>query len=253
MDHTCAWYLQRPEESVLFPGTGVTHRCELLGGCWNLTPGPLQEPWTLSMHSSLMQSLFKVTFEKPVSKSLTVFLWCFSESVLRGWSQMFWLLPRRKLHLYDFENIQCVCVCVCVCVSVLKCICVCMPGCMYSAYDTWKLILSTTLSYEEIITIILFSRLVNWGTENWLAVVATVLGFLVQTASLWSPGKGGLTRLTNGAWLWTAAARSLCLGACTSPAVSPRGVQAALGSAAGDHIISCLPHDPVRFLETGQH
>lgn len=29
MQHTCAWYLQRPQEGLGFPGTEVTDYCEL--------------------------------------------------------------------------------------------------------------------------------------------------------------------------------------------------------------------------------
>lgn len=41
--HTCAWYLQRPEEGTGLPGTGATDGFELLHGSWELNLGPLRE------------------------------------------------------------------------------------------------------------------------------------------------------------------------------------------------------------------
>ena len=41
--YTYAWFLWRPEEGVLFPGTGVLDGCELPYGPWELSPGPLEE------------------------------------------------------------------------------------------------------------------------------------------------------------------------------------------------------------------
>jgi hypothetical protein len=38
----CMQYLKRPEEGDRSPEAGVTDACELLCGCWELNPGPLQ-------------------------------------------------------------------------------------------------------------------------------------------------------------------------------------------------------------------
>lgn len=35
--------LQKSEENIRSPGTIITGDCELLCGCWELNPGPLQE------------------------------------------------------------------------------------------------------------------------------------------------------------------------------------------------------------------
>lgn len=45
--HTCAWYLQRPEEGTVLPGTGATDGFELLYGSWELNPEPLKESQVL--------------------------------------------------------------------------------------------------------------------------------------------------------------------------------------------------------------
>ena len=43
--HVCVCTVcpQRSDESIRFPGTGVTDSCELPCGCWESNPGPLQE------------------------------------------------------------------------------------------------------------------------------------------------------------------------------------------------------------------
>jgi hypothetical protein len=40
--HECM-YLQRAEEGIRSPGTGVVYSCELPDGCWELNLGPLEE------------------------------------------------------------------------------------------------------------------------------------------------------------------------------------------------------------------
>ena len=52
--HMQAWSTERPEESVRFPGMGVTDSCELPCRCWELNPGPLEEqPMLLATELSL--------------------------------------------------------------------------------------------------------------------------------------------------------------------------------------------------------
>lgn len=53
--HICAGCPQMPESVIRSPRTGVTDSCELLCGCWELNPGPLEEqPETsLAFHTSL--------------------------------------------------------------------------------------------------------------------------------------------------------------------------------------------------------
>ena len=41
--HVHAWYLQRLEEGIESPRTGVIDGWELLSECWKLNLGPLQE------------------------------------------------------------------------------------------------------------------------------------------------------------------------------------------------------------------
>lgn len=38
-----AWYLERPEEGIIFPGSRIIDHCELLCGCCKLNLGPLKE------------------------------------------------------------------------------------------------------------------------------------------------------------------------------------------------------------------
>lgn len=40
--HGSDWWLQRSEEGVGSPGTGVIEDCELACGCWELNPSSLQ-------------------------------------------------------------------------------------------------------------------------------------------------------------------------------------------------------------------
>jgi hypothetical protein len=41
--HLYAWSVQRTEEDIGSPGTGVTGGCEPLFGCWESNLGPVQE------------------------------------------------------------------------------------------------------------------------------------------------------------------------------------------------------------------
>ncbi|KAL6040702.1 hypothetical protein STEG23_006982, partial [Scotinomys teguina] len=60
--------LQKSEEAVGgSPGTGVTDSCELLYGCWELNPGPLQEQ-DISSHPSLHSPS---TLEEPEATPIT--------------------------------------------------------------------------------------------------------------------------------------------------------------------------------------
>ena len=55
--HLCPWCPWNPEEGVQLPRTGVTDGCELLCGCWETNPGPLQEqPLFLTAEPSLQAS-----------------------------------------------------------------------------------------------------------------------------------------------------------------------------------------------------
>lgn len=46
--HLCAWCMWRPEEGIGAPGTGVTGAaCKPPCGCWELSPGFLQEQQVL--------------------------------------------------------------------------------------------------------------------------------------------------------------------------------------------------------------
>lgn len=47
-----AWYPQKAEEDVR---TAVTEACDLLYGCWELDPGPLQEQQLLHRFSPLLK------------------------------------------------------------------------------------------------------------------------------------------------------------------------------------------------------
>lgn len=60
--HLCVWCLQRLENSVGFPGTGVTANCESSCGCWQRNLALLQE----------QQGLF--TAESPLQLLRTIFL-----------------------------------------------------------------------------------------------------------------------------------------------------------------------------------
>lgn len=46
--YICVWSLQRSEEGIGAPGTGVTNDCELPCECWKLNLGPSQEQQVLS-------------------------------------------------------------------------------------------------------------------------------------------------------------------------------------------------------------
>lgn len=41
--HMLVWYLQRPEEDIRPPKTGIKDVCKTPHGYWELNPGPLQE------------------------------------------------------------------------------------------------------------------------------------------------------------------------------------------------------------------
>lgn len=44
-----AWFIQRPEEGVKSPRTGVADGCKLPCECWGLNPGPVgQQPMHLT-------------------------------------------------------------------------------------------------------------------------------------------------------------------------------------------------------------
>lgn len=41
--HVCAWFLEKPEKGIKFPGTGAIDGRVLPYGCWELDLGPLVE------------------------------------------------------------------------------------------------------------------------------------------------------------------------------------------------------------------
>jgi hypothetical protein len=51
-----AWWLQRPEEGVQSPETGVVGSCNLPCGCWEPNPGPLKEQPVLLKDELSVQS-----------------------------------------------------------------------------------------------------------------------------------------------------------------------------------------------------
>lgn len=54
MHYLHAWCLQRPADTIKFPDIGVISVCELLHGCLELDPDPLEEqPVFLSAEPSL--------------------------------------------------------------------------------------------------------------------------------------------------------------------------------------------------------
>jgi hypothetical protein len=63
------------EESIAFPGTGITVACELPHECWNWTWGPLSEqPMLLTAEPSL-QPVYGSLKEKSAEKSSLGLLW----------------------------------------------------------------------------------------------------------------------------------------------------------------------------------
>lgn len=57
--HLCAWYIQRLEEGIAFPGTGVTDGYKLSCGCWDSNPSHLEgqyafNHWAISLAPSLL-------------------------------------------------------------------------------------------------------------------------------------------------------------------------------------------------------
>lgn len=66
-----AFLISRSEKSDRSLGTGVTENCELLCGCWELTPSLLEEQlkwWPLSCLSIPMISIFLVHFHLKTSQ-----------------------------------------------------------------------------------------------------------------------------------------------------------------------------------------
>lgn len=53
--HMCAWYLQKPEEGIWYPGDGATHSCELPWLCLESNPGPLEAQAVLFVTETLLQ------------------------------------------------------------------------------------------------------------------------------------------------------------------------------------------------------
>lgn len=53
-----AWYLQISEGGLRSPGTGVTEGCDLPWGCWEATPGLLQEQALLISQPSFQPLIF---------------------------------------------------------------------------------------------------------------------------------------------------------------------------------------------------
>lgn len=53
-----AWFPWRSEETLEYPGTGVTHSYEPPCGCWESNPGPLQEQQVLLTAEQLLLSYY---------------------------------------------------------------------------------------------------------------------------------------------------------------------------------------------------
>ena len=71
-------------EGVRFPRTGVTDRCKLQWGCWELNPGPLQEQSVLLTTEPSPSPRTQVLLT--VSPSATIF-GCFKEGYRTCWIQ----------------------------------------------------------------------------------------------------------------------------------------------------------------------
>ena len=87
--HLCVWCCQRPEKDIGSPGTGVTVRCELLCGCWELilTSEPSLQPSVFSfvrklcvcMHMDMeVGSISVLFFRNPIVHFASFYLFfCF--------------------------------------------------------------------------------------------------------------------------------------------------------------------------------
>lgn len=58
----CSWCLWRSEAGFGFPGTGVTHGCELLSGFWESNPIPHEKQPVLLTASPSLQPLLHMFF-----------------------------------------------------------------------------------------------------------------------------------------------------------------------------------------------
>jgi hypothetical protein len=66
MHHMCAWCPPRPEDSFIYPGTGVLEGGELSGGQWEPNSGLLQRQQVLlTTESSLCPRLLKQNKNQP--------------------------------------------------------------------------------------------------------------------------------------------------------------------------------------------
>ena len=74
--YVCAPYVYLvPEDSIRFPGNGVTDGCEMPCGCWELNLGPLQKQQVLLTSKSPLQAphifLKEVTIDFVFFSSMT--------------------------------------------------------------------------------------------------------------------------------------------------------------------------------------
>lgn len=57
------WYTQKSEGDIISPAAGVRSSCELPGGSWDQTPGPLQEQQALPTieHQGILKLALRTT------------------------------------------------------------------------------------------------------------------------------------------------------------------------------------------------